>query len=387
MSKQRILIIGGGFAGVHAAVGAAKTLRRARAHEVSAELVSPDPYLVIRPRLYESDLEGVRVPLGGVLGPIGVRHHRGTATEIDVENRAVRLADGSGLDYDQLVLATGSRLALPACTAGARVHAADTHAQAVELHDAVDRTAADPASRLSAVVVGAGFTGIELAAELAGTLARAAQTAGRPAASRVTLVERRTSVAPEFGPRARRVIERALSGLGVEVRADAAVSEVRHDGVALKDGSLIGGELVVWAAGPRASALTEQIPGPRDELGRLRVDACLATEADGVWAAGDAAAAHADRHHTAPMSCQHARPQGRRAGENAAAAALARRPKRYRQPLYLTCLDLGDYGALLTCGFDRNTILAAGPRVKALKRYINHSLIYPPIHATAEPAA
>jgi hypothetical protein len=84
------------------------------------------------------------------------------------------------------------------------------------------------------------------------------------------------------------------------------------------------------------------------------------------------------------MSCQHAGPQGRRAGANAAISALGGRPRPYRQPLYLTCLALGGYGALVTTGFERDAVVVAGAAGVPLKRYINRSLIYPPLHADRE---
>lgn len=71
------------------------------------------------------------------------------------------------------------------------------------------------------------------------------------------------------------------------------------------------------------------------------------------------------------------RPRGRRAGANAAAVLLGRSPRRYRQPGYVTCLALGDYGAVLTAGFDRERVLATGQDAAALKRAINHGLLYP----------
>jgi NADH dehydrogenase len=274
------------------------------------------------------------------------------------------------IGFDQLVLAAGSRLALPA---DQRLHAADTYAQARELQRALGALAETPDDQPRVAVVGGGFTGLELAAELAGTLKPAARTGGH-----VTLIERDRDLAPGFGPRARRVIEQAMAALGVEVRTGVGVSDLDQDGVMLQDGSRVDAELVVWATGPRAPEITAQIPGRRDGLGRVEVDRFLATGVDGIWAAGDCAAARADGEHIAVMSCQHAIPQGRRAGENAAAAALGTQPRPYRQPLYLTCLDLGDYGALLTCGFDRDTVLATGDQAKKFKRYINRSLIYPP---------
>jgi NADH:ubiquinone reductase (H+-translocating) len=383
MRSKRILIVGGGFAGVWAAVGAVATLRGAReGNAVSVELVSPDSWLVMRPRLYESDLSGVRVPLDAVLAPIGVTYRRGRVIEIDCVRRSVHLDDGSGpLGYDELIVATGSRLVLPN---GPPVHAVDTHAQATALHRELAAMAGMPNAGFSAVVVGAGFTGIEVAAELAGMLERAASAARQRGRSRVTLVERGGSLAPEFGSQARKVIERSLESLGVEVRTGAAVSDVRSGGVTLTDGSHVDGELVVWSTGPRACVLTEQVPSGRDPLGRLRVNEHLATGVDGIWAAGDSACAAVDGRHTSVMSCQHAMPQGRQAGENAAAAALGKAPRRYQQPLYLTCLDLGAAGALLTCGFDRDTMLATGESAKAFKRYINRSVIYPPANADVE---
>ncbi len=366
MSDKRILIVGGGFAGIYAAVGAAETLRAASDETVSVELVSPDPYLVIKPRLYETDLAGVRVPLAGVLDPIGVSYRQGRVETIDTAAKTVALDDGTGpLPYDQLVFAAGSQMPLPA---GADVHAADSYEQAVALRAAVSRLAAGS----SVVVVGAGFTGVELAAELGG------------GSTRVTLVERDPHLSPEFGPRARAVIEEALSSLGVTVRSGAGVAAVDRGGVALEDGLRVDGDLVVWAAGPKASPLTEQIPATRDRLGRLDVDRFLSTGVDGVWAAGDSAAACVGGEQSSVMSCQHASPQGRLAGENAAAAVVGRAPGAYRQSLYLTCLDLGAYGAVVTCGFDRDTILASGPNAKSLKRFINRSLIYPPADADAK---
>jgi hypothetical protein len=71
-------------------------------------------------------------------------------------------------------------------------------------------------------------------------------------------------------------------------------------------------------------------------------------------------------------------PQGRQAGENAAAAVLGDPAGAYSQPLYLTCLDLGAAGGLLTCGYARDSVLASGDRGKRFKRFINRSLIYPP---------
>jgi NADH dehydrogenase len=383
MERRLIVIVGGGFAGVWAAMGASAQLHsHADQRAVGITLVSPGDALVVRPRLYESDLSGVRVPLEGVLSPVGIQHRQATAVGIDVKRRVLTLTGRcpGEVRYDQLVLCAGSHVRAPD---GA--YCTDSYQQAVALHRAVAGLAERPEAGLAVTVVGAGFTGLEVAAELADRLAAVARAAGRPPAeAQVRLVDQAPLLAPEFGATARAVIQSSLQSLGVEVHVGARVSQVDAGQLVLVDGRRLDGGLMVWAVGPRASELNEQLGVELDSLGRLPVDAHMATEVDGVWAAGDGARVVADAEHLALMSCQHAMPQGRQAGANAAATMVGRSLGRYRQPLYLTCLDLGSAGALLTHGFERDAILATGEDAKRFKRFINRSLIYPPVNATAE---
>jgi NADH dehydrogenase len=380
MEQRRIVIVGSGFAGLWAALGAAARRRREHAEDkVQVTLISPDGLLVIRPRLYEADLGGVRVPVEGLLSSIGVELRIASVEGIDGGRRRLTFAGQApgNITYDQLVLCAGSALRIPLHPG--RIHSVDSHAEARALHEAVAALRQRPAPGYRATVVGAGFTGIEVAAELAGMLGDAARAAGaEPAREPVQLIESASSVAPEFGPAARAVIGDALGGLGVALRPATSVSQVDEDGVVLADGEQVRSDLTVWACGPRASALSEQLGVALDECGRVAVDEHLAAGVDGVWVAGDCARAFADGGQIAPMSCQHAIPQGRQAGENAVASALGRPLGSYRQPLYLTCLDLGSAGALLTSGFARDDIVATGEQGKRFKRFINRSVIYPP---------
>jgi NADH dehydrogenase len=202
---------------------------------------------------------------------------------------------------------------------------------------------------------------------------------------RVRLIDQGPSIAPQFGSRARAVIEQALRSLAVEVQTGVRVSGPDADGGSTRARGIDDG-LLVWAAGPRASPINGWLGVELDALGRVPVDAHLATGIDGVWAAGDSARVLVDGSHLALMSCQHAMPQGRQAGANAAAATLGRPLGHYRQPLYLTCLDLGSAGAVLTSGFAQDTVLATGPTAKRFKRFINRSLIYPPADMSVEQA-
>ncbi len=362
-------------------MGAGALLRSRRAEDrVSITLVNPDRALVIRPRLYEADLSGVRVPLRDVLSPLGVEQRLARVETVDTDRRNLILGGGSPgeLEYDQLVLCAGSWLRLP--DGFESVHCADTYEQAVALHEAVAGLGEHPGATPSVTIVGAGFTGLELAAELADML----RAAGVPSGARVHLVDQARAVAPEFGPSSRAVIEGALRSLGVQIHTGVAVSHADGDGVTLADGKRIDSSITVWAAGPTASALNEQLGLPLDEQGRVEVDRHMATHIDGVWAAGDSVRVTVDGEHLALMSCQHAMPQGRQAGENAAAAAIGRALGEYRQPMYITCLDLGSAGALLTRGFEREIVLAAGAHAKRFKRFINRSNIYPPTASVDE---
>ncbi len=136
---------------------------------------------------------------------------------------------------------------------------------------------------------------------------------------------------------------------------------------------------VVWTAGMRASPLAEMIPVKRDGAGRLPVDAYLRVEgAPGVLAAGDIAAARLGEGHVTVMSCQHARPMGRLAGHNAVSDLLGHDDLIALDiEHYVTCLDLGPWGALYTEGWDRR-LASKGPDVKTVKQTINWDRIYPP---------
>jgi NADH dehydrogenase len=130
--------------------------------------------------------------------------------------------------------------------------------------------------------------------------------------------------------------------------------------------------------GMAAAGFTRHVPGDRDELGRVVVEQTLrAPSAASVFVAGDAAAADGGDGHRVLQSCQHALQLGRFAGENAARDLLSLPMIGYVQPPYITCLDLGRSGAVLTRGWDRS-VEKVGLEAKALKRRINTEVIYPP---------
>ncbi|MGD9530014.1 MAG: FAD-dependent oxidoreductase, partial [Pseudonocardia sp.] len=189
----KVLIIGGGFAGIWAAAGAVRARRAAGAPDdtVAVTLVDAGDDLVIRPRLYEAGPERMRVPLDRFLGPIGVRRVAATVTDIDTAARRVTALTRDGapthLDYDRLVLAAGSRLVTPGIDGAQHLFDVDTLPAAAALDAHLRQLPGTPAGegRFTVVVVGAVFTGLEVATELT---ARLRTVTDEPV--RVVLVER-----------------------------------------------------------------------------------------------------------------------------------------------------------------------------------------------------
>jgi NADH:ubiquinone reductase (H+-translocating) len=382
---MRIVIIGAGFAGMYAALSAARLrdIQGASPDELEIALVAPEPTLVVRPRLYEPKPETLTAPLLNVLKAIDVVYVQGSAETVDTTSRMVQIATAKSLrkslPYDRLVVATGSRLFRPNIP-GLAEHgfSVDSLDDAVALDKHLQALADRPAvnGRDTVVVAGGGFTGIEAATEMP---ARLRTILGTDAKVRVIIVDRNSAIAPDMGAGPRPVIEDALRKLGVETRLGAGVASLDESGVTLSSGEHIETETVIWAAGIRAAPLTAQIPAERDNFGRLLVDRDLRVPSvAGVFATGDAArAACDDDGNYALMSCQHATRMGAFAGNNAAAELLGVPTRPYHQKGYVTCLDLGEAGALFTTGWERKVAMV-GDAAKKAKQEVNTVWIYPP---------
>jgi len=378
----RVLVLGAGFAGLWAAIGAARTREEfgARAAGVEILVVDRNAYHNIRVRNYEVDLSEAAIPLAELLDPIGVHHMAGEVQAIDPVKQQVTIATRGGrqiLDYDRLVFTLGSELARPAIPGlAANSFDVDTYAAALRLDAHLAELGKQAASdgRSTAVVVGAGFTGIEVATELPGKLDRAGVTGDR----RIILIDPNPVVGATIGEPARPVITEALSALGVELRLDVKVDAVDANGITLSSGEFIPTRTVVWCAGMRASPLAATLPVERDSLGRLRVDSYMrAAGLTNVFAAGDVARGVLDGVHSTVMSCQFARPMGRFAGHNVMADLFGEPMLPLDIDWYVTVLDLGAWGALYTVGWDRK-LRSTGAAAKATKQTINHKRIYPP---------
>ncbi|OXJ22605.1 FAD-dependent oxidoreductase [Burkholderia sp. HI2714] len=382
--KRNIVIVGGGFAGLWAALGAARVIdmQRDKGFDVEITLVSPRPEIHIRPRLHEAHPEQMAVPFLPLLNTVGVKFIEGTVERVHPADHTVELVTAHGesrsIRYDRLVLTTGSQLSRPSLPGLEHAFAVDQLEEAVQLREHLERLAGKPetAARNTFVVVGGGFTGLEVATELPARLRAILGEGVRP---RIVIVERSKEIGPDIGAGPRPQIIEALDHLGIEMRTGAGVVSVDATGVVTETGERIDASTVIWTGGMVASALTTQVTPSVDRQGRMEVTSDLRViDAKDIFGAGDVVRALTDDHgHYSLMSCQHALFMGRFAGHNVAADLLGLPTLKYRQEFYVTCLDLGTWGAVYTEGWDRQVKLthAEGKERKIL---INTQWIYPP---------
>lgn len=321
----QVTVLGGGYAGVMTAN------RLQQRDDVEVTLVSPGEDFVDRIRLHQlaTGTHTARHDYAELLGP-RVRRVRDRAERIDAADRSVLLGSGQRLRYDHLVLAVGSAGATADVPGAEHVHGVASLEEALRLREALTRTPADAA----VIVVGSGATGIETAAEVAGT--------GRT----VTLVCG-GGFAPSLHPRGRRSAAILLRRLGVTVvdGPGSRVVAVSTTEIVLADGRSLPSTVTVWAAGfsvpdlARASGLTT------DGDGRLVTDETLTCVDDPrIVAAGDAAAPSGIAQR---MSCQAAMPLGAQAAETILSRLAGERPAELTNGFVGQCLSIGRGAGLL----------------------------------------
>ncbi|MFK8984691.1 NAD(P)/FAD-dependent oxidoreductase [Acinetobacter seifertii] len=383
MSK-RIIIAGSGFAGLWAALAAQRAIHLASQEQnIEVLMVSPSPNVDIRPRLYEAVLENMNPDISELLSVVGVKFLAGWVNKIDVDQQAIEVSTTDGnrqsLSYDRFILATGSTTFMPPIPGLTEYgFSVSTLEDAEKLDQHLKNLAHKPANaaRNTVVVAGGGLTGLETVTEMPERLRSILDETN----VRVVLVDSSTEIGAAMGDEAAAVIREALEELGVEGKAGLRVTALDASGVTLSNGERIEAETVIWTAGMRANSLTSQIAGEKDNLGRILGDAYLhAPEAKNIFVTGDTVKVPTDDlGNFNVMSCQHAMSLGRVAGYNAAAELVDLPLHAYSQPKYVTCVDLGPWGALYSEGWDRQ-VQFVRDEAKKIKQEINTVWIYPPV--------
>ncbi len=301
--RKRIVIVGGGFAGV----AAARALRRCQADVL---LVDRRNHHIFQPLLYQvatavlapSEIAAPLRQLAAHQGNLDVL--LGEATDVDLRLRTVTVTcPGAGLraiPFDFLVVATGMQPSYFGDDEFARyapglktlADAEAIRAKILRAYETADVTddVAERARQLTFVLVGAGPTGVELAASMAQMAAVTLRRQYRridPAKSSVFLIEGGQRILPSFAERLARKAARRLEKLGVTIMTGARVEKVDDDGV-IVDGRRIPSATVLWTAGVAPSPLVKLLGGQTDRAGRMSVGPFMnLQDVPGVFVIGD----------------------------------------------------------------------------------------------------
>jgi NADH dehydrogenase len=379
--RQRVVIVGAGFAGFNAA----RELSRLVGATTEIVVINSTDYFLYLPLMPQV--------AGGLVEPAHVcaslprrlpkvRFVLGTVQHVDAQAKTVRWAgpDGSSgeMGYDRVILTAGSvNKLLPIPGVADYAHGFRSIAEAMFLRDEITRqlelasVATDPgerAARCTFVVVGAGYTGTEVAAQGQLLTTRLAKTMPGLAGQRIRwmLLDTAPRLLPELDPRLSTTADRVLRGRGVEVRTGQSVTKATPDCVILSTGEEVPTKCLIWCVGVRPDPLMEGL-ALKTERGRLVVDKFMAVPgASYVYACGDCAAVP---DLTRPglvcgMTAQHAVRQGKQVGRNVAASlgkGIAK-PYMHRDEGFL--VDLGGTAAAA----NPLNIPLSGPAANAVTR-------------------
>jgi NADH dehydrogenase len=346
-TPARVLILGGGFGGLYAALRLEKALRPG---EAEVTLVNRENFFLFTPMLHEvaaSDLD-----LSNIVSPVRkllrkVNFHEGEVERIDLQSRTVSVSHGferhaHDLPYDHLVLALGSvtnfyglpgleERALTMKTLGDAVHLRNRLIALLEEAD-TECCSAIRGPLLTVVVAGGGFAGVETIAGINDFVRESLRFYPhlRPEQVRMLLVHPGPVILPELGDDLGRYAQRALGGRGVEIRTNVKVTGATDRGVSLDDGTFVPARTVIWTAGTSPNPMLATLPC-RKERGRLCVEPTLAVPGyDGVFALGDCALIPDRRTGQAhPPTAQHALREGKVVAHNILAAIRGGRSKAF----------------------------------------------------------
>lgn len=355
VERKRVVIIGAGYGGIQVAKRLEKLLGRDR---VEITIVNPLDRHVLLTELHEVAGERVRedsvqIPLSHVFRRSDVRVVQDEIVDIDLDGRIVK-SDTAQYPYDYLVLACGSEpeaFGIPGMAEHALSLWSLEDARGIRAHvrSMFERARAegDPVARqelLTFVVGGGGFTGVEMAGELAEWIPDLCREFGIPR-SLVALyvVEALPRILPTLAESLASRAARAMHALGITILTNSPIVEVRADELVLKSGTRIRTRTVIWTGGVRAAGLLERSGLPCGRRSRVEVDEYLQVKGrEDVYAIGDACSFASDGGEM-PGLVESALQSGSRAAENVAASIAGRAKRAFRPRLHGVMVSVGSH--------------------------------------------
>jgi NADH dehydrogenase len=339
--SNRVLVLGGGFAGYTAAETLCDLIKDRG--DVGVMVVSRENFFTFWPMVpgiigSEVDIRNVAQPLRRHLIEAGASFRRAELKDVDFGRKIVIADDGKEFPYDHLVLALGSQpnfFGIPGVeehglALGGLADALRIRNRVIERFEHVTLVPGElPDPRLTFVVIGGGSTGVETAAEIH-ALVHEALAPDYPNIDvdevRIFLLEAGPEILRELDPALRRAARAELAARRIKVLTGVGATEVAPDRVTLDDGREIRTENVAWTAGIRPNAKLKDLDLPLTERDGMVVDRCLRVKGrPGVWAIGDSAAIPQEDGRLAPPTAQAAVQEGRVAARNVLAALDGRK--------------------------------------------------------------
>jgi NADH dehydrogenase len=338
--RHRIVILGGGFAGLHAALELEK--RFSGEPDVEITLINRENFFLFTPMLHEIaagdlDLTNIVNPARKLLRKVAF--FEGEVQQIDLPGHRVFVGHGFDghlheIPFDQIVLALGSTtqfFGLPgvqdnALTMKSLSDAVKLRNRLIAILEAADSECSirDRHELLSVAVAGAGFAGVETLASINDFLRSSVRYYPKlsPEDLSLTLIHPADVILPELSPRLGRYAQKKLEERGIDVLAHSRVASYDGATVELADGRLLTARTLIWTAGTMPNPLLGRLPCPT-ERGRVKVTAELAVpDWPGVWALGDCALVpDLSTGRFCPPTAQHALRQGKVVAQNIIAFA------------------------------------------------------------------
>ena len=318
----KILILGGGFGGIRWALVLSRLLHNRGSSiplesgdkkfkgQVQITLVDRNSYHLFLPSLYEvASAYGVKkdrfevkmrkticIPYGSIFKGKNIDFIQAEVSTVDLKARNVRTKGGEILFYDYLVVALGSQTAdfgIP----GVKEYAYQFKniEDAIAVNEKIEKltkktVSGEKIDPLKILIGGAGFTGIELAAELSCCIKKMANNYNiKEKYFQVTLIEAGPKILPMVSNSERKIISKRLTELGVVLMENSPIEEVGADFVKLKSGQTLEGDIVVWTAGIKANEFLRNVVGlPLTDQGKVMIDDNLQVQGwKNVFAVGD----------------------------------------------------------------------------------------------------
>lgn len=380
-NRPQVVILGGGFGGLAAA-------RALGGAPVRVTLVDRSNHHLFQPLLYQVatallPAPDIAAPLRSLLSPHeNVRVLLAEAQRIDVEERVVVLDHEERLAYDFLILATGLEhhyFGHPEWEQHAPglktlYEALEIRSRVLLAFEAAERLTDAKQKRafLTFIVVGGGATGVELAGQLSEISRNALRRDFRtidPSSARIVLVEAADRIFRDYDPTLSARARRDLESLGIEVRTSSLVTDIDGEGVTLGGGERIEAHTVLWAAGVRASSLTEQIGADLDELGRVKVTPyCTVPGHDEVAVLGDLIHLPSKRNgQPLPAVAQVALQSGKLVGRNIVRRVKGEAPRPF---------EYFDKGLMATIGRNRAIVESRGLKMTGRAAWLTWLFIH-----------